>query len=229
MPSPRGVRRTVCTTLAGLAFALTATSCGVDPPVASPPPVGVSGPTATDPRAEADVQLTLASSDADAVERIARRVRTYLAELPPDTTVNVVAIGSDRTTGDALGPFVGEFLRSSRRYRVIGTLQDPVTALNLPQRIAGLDGFTIAVDAALGGPVGDVTVRRGALDPGQALGNTLPPVGDVAVSGLVAVPGTDAFEQLRSAALGEVRALARVIAQGLATAVDEEIDVTVPG
>lgn len=219
---------------ASVVLALTFPACAAR--ISSPNAVGdastpssVTAPPATDPAGDAEVQLTVASTDQDAAERITRRVRTYLAALPDDTPVNVVAIGSDRTTGDALGPFVGDFLRSSRRYRVIGSLDDPVTALNLPLRITGLQGFTIAVDAALGAPVGDVTVRRGALDPGQALGNPLPPVGDVAVSGLVAEPGADPFEQLRSAALGDVRALARVIAEGLAAAVGEEIDATVPG
>lgn len=198
------------------------------PPSAPVATVTSSVPPATDPGPEAATQLTIGSTEQDAVDRIARRIRTYLADLPPDTPVTVVGIGSDRITGDALGPLVGDFLRSSKRYRVLGTVDDPVTALNLPERTAGLDGFVIAVDAALGTPVGDVTVRRGSLDPGQALGNSLPPIGDVSVSGLVAAPGVDAFEQLRSAGLGDVRSLAGVIAAGLAAAVDEPIDDRVP-
>ena len=49
----------------------------------------------------------------------------------------VLCIGSDRVTGDCLGPIVGQMLteRKANAY-VYGTLDRPVTALNLKDAIA---------------------------------------------------------------------------------------------
>lgn len=48
-----------------------------------------------------------------------------------------LCIGSDRITGDSLGPLIGYQLSPycSRVFHVYGTLDDPVHALNLPDRI----------------------------------------------------------------------------------------------
>lgn len=48
-----------------------------------------------------------------------------------------LCIGSDRITGDSLGPLIGYQLSPycSRIFHVYGTLDDPVHALNLPDRI----------------------------------------------------------------------------------------------
>ena len=49
-----------------------------------------------------------------------------------------LCIGSDRITGDSLGPLIGYQLSPycSRIFHVYGTLDDPVHALNLPDRIS---------------------------------------------------------------------------------------------
>ena len=49
-----------------------------------------------------------------------------------------LCIGSDRITGDSLGPLIGYQLSPycSRVFHVYGTLDDPVHALNLPDRIS---------------------------------------------------------------------------------------------
>ena len=68
-----------------------------------------------------------------------------------------VCIGSDRITGDSLGPLVGHSLSRqglSSAY-VYGTLSNPVHALNLRETIEEInlrhpDSLVIAVDASLG-------------------------------------------------------------------------------
>ena len=45
----------------------------------------------------------------------------------------IVCIGTDRATGDCLGPLVGQALLPSSQYSVFGTLKEPIHAKNLNQ------------------------------------------------------------------------------------------------
>ncbi len=110
--------------------------------------------------------------------------------------VAFACIGSDRLTGDSLGPLAGQrLLRLGCAERsIIGTLERPLHALNMAERLAPLSGWSprpviVAVDAALGSlsGVGAIAVSRGGLTPGEGLGKYLPVVGDVAVTATVNV------------------------------------------
>lgn len=179
----------------------------------------------------ADVQPTATLVDLrhpHAWLELATTIGTALRRVPrdPSLPVNVVAIGSDRTTGDCLGPLVGDYLLSCPSVRVHGTLDAPVHAANMAGIIPGIQGCTIAVDAALGDPVGAASVRPGPLAPGAAFGRTLPSVGDVAVSALVCEAGPLGFERLRSVRLGVVRSMARTIAAAIAHALGDTVVAT---
>lgn len=78
----------------------------------------------------------------------------------------VLCIGTDRSTGDSLGPQTGTYLSKlkPKHLKVLGTLHEPVHALNLVETIAltknlAHSPFIIAVDAALGkmSSVGNIT------------------------------------------------------------------------
>src|SRR5699024_5755721 len=106
----------------------------------------------------------------------------------------IVCIGSDRATGDALGPLTGSMLIKHKhsKYSVYGTLEEPIHALNLKQQIKQIkkqhpNAFIIAIDACLGraSSVGHITASIGALKPGLALKKDLPKVGDFHVTGIV--------------------------------------------
>ena len=56
--------------------------------------------------------------------------RMLAALIPRGRDVVVLAIGSDRVTGDSLGPIVGHML-ALRGAEVYGDLRSPVTALNV--------------------------------------------------------------------------------------------------
>lgn len=61
-----------------------------------------------------------------------------------------LCIGTDRSTGDSLGPLVGTYL-SDLGYNVIGTIDEPCHAMNLSDRLEETNGLVvIAVDASLG-------------------------------------------------------------------------------
>ena len=136
----------------------------------------------------------------------------------------ILCIGSDRSTGDALGPLVGAHLSKMRLPRtwVWGTLSQPVHALNLADCIKRIENeasplLVIAVDASLGKPgsIGFIEVADGPLHPGAGVNKQLPPVGHCHVSGIVNLGGFMEQMVLQSTRLFHVMEMAEVIAGGL--------------
>ncbi|OMD19948.1 spore protease YyaC [Paenibacillus odorifer] len=78
-------------------------------------------------------------------------------------------IGTDRSTGDSLGPLVGTYLERFG-YEVVGTIDDPLHAVNLEERISEIDKkkTVIAIDACLGysTSVGRIDVIKGIVNVG---------------------------------------------------------------
>ena len=70
----------------------------------------------------------------------AHRARARAARRPRDRPIAFACIGTDRSTGDALGPLVGQRLLKLGfdRTPVIGTLEEPLHALNLEERLLPL-------------------------------------------------------------------------------------------
>jgi putative sporulation protein YyaC len=134
----------------------------------------------------------------------------------------VACIGTDRSTGDSLGPLVGHKLNGKRRknnVRVVGTLDDPLHAKNLDKFIKFLNQNTlvIAVDACLGkmDHVGYITVSKGPIKPGIGVNKDLPPVGDIAITGIVNFGGFMDYLVLQNTRLNTVMRMADIIATGL--------------
>lgn len=147
-------------------------------------------------------------------------------ELNPGLTKEIVVlcIGTDRSTGDSLGPLVGTRLArlGIPGATVYGTLASPVHAANLVDTLAGVnsrhsDPFIVALDACLGRSdrVGYINVRPGLIYPGSAVKKHLPPVGDLHVSGVVNVAGFLEHLVLQNTRLYVVHRMAEVIAAGL--------------
>ena len=103
----------------------------------------------------------------------------------------LLCIGSDRATGDSLGPLLGHRLQQGRLlekngFHLYGTLEHPVHAKNLEATIRHIQFYhsaplIIALDASLGRQehIGYVTLRKGPLFPGVGVAKNLPPVGDI--------------------------------------------------
>lgn len=135
--------------------------------------------------------------------------------------VAFACIGTDRSTGDALGPLVGQRLLALGYdpEGVVGTLEDPLHALNLESRVGPLLAqprrpLIVAVDAALGraSGVGSVSLRRGGLLPGQGVGKDLPAVGELSLTATVNVQaGALDVQILQSTRLFLVQELAEMI------------------
>lgn len=159
-----------------------------------------------------------------AAEGLGDALRELLARANPGREVVVVCIGTDRSTGDSLGPLTGLEL-VSRGYPaelVFGTLDDPVHAGNLPETIAQLKrckpgALVVAVDACLGSPenVGSISLSDGPLRPGAGVNKTLPQVGELAMTGVVNVAGFMEYFVLQNTRLSLVMRMARVIASAI--------------
>ncbi len=142
--------------------------------------------------------------------------------------LKVVCIGTDRSTGDSLGPLVGSMLVAAGfRGEVWGTLESPVHAVNLaeiiPRTVDG-ESAVIAVDACLGRKteVGSIVVGPGPVLPGAGLRKRLPGIGDVHVTGVVNVGGFMDYAILQCTRLYTVVKIASVISRGLLIAAGQD-------
>lgn len=136
----------------------------------------------------------------------------------------VLCIGTDRSTGDSLGPLVGDKLKFLVRDKVYlyGNLQYPVHAKNLSNIIDEINikyenPFIIAIDACLGSlqNVGKIVVDGKPLCPGSAMNKDLPKVGNLSITGIVNISGAMEFMVLQNTRLFTVMQLAEVISKGI--------------
>ncbi|GEM_PF-4006764 len=134
---------------------------------------------------------------------------------------SVVCIGTDRSTGDALGPLTGSLLRSSSTpdLCVFGSVRSPIHAANLRDFVRGFQpiGPVVAVDACLGERrhIGTVSLCPDPLRPGAGIRKNLPEIGDLHVAGTVGARGFMEFEALQNARLNMVLSLASWIASSI--------------
>ena len=169
--------------------------------------------------------------DPEATVRLGRFMQQELERLRSEgrTRAVVLCIGSDRSTGDALGPLVGSLLleHGLSRGQVAGDLSLPVHASNL--RRVWLDlrdsqprPAVLAVDACLGRQesVGTLTAGVGPLRPGAGVNKELPPVGDLYLTGTVNVSGFMEYFVLQNTRLSLVVTMARHMTQAILTALD---------
>lgn len=128
-------------------------------------------------------------------------------------SITFLCIGTDRSTGDALGPLVGTFLEEAGYRQVVGTLSAPCDGSNMEERVAQLppDGVIIAIDACLGKPqsVGQYQVANMPIEPGKSVGKRLPPVGDYSIAAIVNVDGPKKYWILQNTSLHHVVRMAK--------------------
>ncbi|MHC6181533.1 spore protease YyaC [Clostridium sp. JNZ X4-2] len=139
-------------------------------------------------------------------------------------TIIILCIGTDRSTGDSLGPIVGDKLKFLIRNKVelYGNLQYPVHAKNITDVINEIHSkynnpFIIAIDACLGATqnVGKIIIETKPLHPGSAMNKSLPQVGDLSITGIVNICGAMEFMVLQNTRLFTVMQLADTISRGV--------------
>lgn len=171
--------------------------------------------------------LKVKASDPGAVAVLSMGLAQYLSDAGPSRPVITVCIGTDRSTGDSLGPLVGMLLerRNLANANIFGTLDNPVHAVNLQDTLDSIvqryrNPYIIAVDACLGqlSSVGSVQLCEGPVKPGAGVNKTLPPVGDVHFTGIVNVSGFMEYLVLQNTRLSVVMGMAEVIADAISRA-----------
>ncbi|MBO8155637.1 MAG: spore protease YyaC [Bacillaceae bacterium] len=158
--------------------------------------------------------------------------RTLIQWIPHyKQNVIILCIGTDRSTGDSLGPLVGTFLseQDPSNLSVYGTLDHPVHAKNIDEHLKKIhenhvNPFIIAVDACLGkySSIGTIIAGQGSLRPGAAVKKDLPEVGNLFISGVVNISGYMEYFVLQSTRLSIVMNMAKKIACSLKQ-VDKEL------
>lgn len=138
----------------------------------------------------------------------------------------ILCIGTDRSTGDALGPLVGyKLIPHMFKYdkvHLMGTLDEPVHAKNLHENIdiiknSHANAFVLAIDASLGhnNSIGQIIIKEGPLKPGLGVNKKLPAIGDLSITGVVNVGGLMEYMVLQNTRLSLVMNMADIIARGI--------------
>lgn len=152
--------------------------------------------------------------------------RELISILPTRTLrpIVLVCIGTDRSTGDSLGPLVGTLLNEKplAPFSVYGTLDDPIHALNLDEKLKHIQNshknpFIIGIDACLGRvkSIGTIQIGEGPVKPGSGVNKELPNVGEAHITGIVNISGFMEFIVLQNTRLNLVLKMAKTIADGI--------------
>lgn len=161
-------------------------------------------------------------------QRASHKLAIELVSILPVATIErpivFVCIGTDRSTGDSLGPLVGTLLEEKRMnsFYVYGTLEDPIHAVNLVEKLDEIKAkhfnpIIIAIDACLGRlkSVGFIQLADGPVKPGAGVNKELPSVGDYHITGIVNVSGFMEYFVLQNTRLNLVLKMAKVISNGI--------------
>ncbi|WP_366923457.1 spore protease YyaC [Metallumcola ferriviriculae] len=171
-------------------------------------------------------KLKLDHQDPLASQKLSSNLGKHLLHLNSNNVrpVAVVAIGTDRSTGDSLGPLTGSKLKEFAipDLSIYGTLDDPVHASNMIDKLRQLEKdlnnpIIIAIDACLGQSesVGSITLSAGPVRPGAGVNKSLPTIGHVHYTGIVNVSGYMEYFVLQNTRLSIVMRMATLISTSI--------------
>lgn len=153
----------------------------------------------------------------------------------PTREILLLCIGTDRSTGDSLGPLIGtELMKFSsystlqERFKVLGHIHEPVHAVNLEETKQHIyqnyvHPYIIAIDAGLGkkSSVGTIEIESGPLRPGSGVQKDLGSIGDMHVTGYINIAGYMEHFVLQSTRLSLVIDMAKLISTSLIYTINE--------
>lgn len=152
-------------------------------------------------------------------------LKKYLKPIIDDhRDIIFLCIGTDRSTGDSLGPLIGYKLKTitPKNFFVYGSLENPIHATNLLSILDKIsinfnNPYIIAIDAALGSVqnIGKILIENKPLSPGSAFNKQLPSIGDMSIKGIVNISGNMDFTILQNTRLYTVMTLADTISKGI--------------
>lgn len=141
-----------------------------------------------------------------------------------------LCVGSDKVTGDAFGPLVGEKLNTLfknfyNNIYVFGTLENTICGTNLEKRLQDIyqnykNPCIIAIDSALSNKddIGKIVVTDQKMRLGKGVGKNIILAGNISIKGVVArdykIPKYN-FSSLQNTSLNLVMKLANIAADGI--------------
>lgn len=173
-----------------------------------------------------ELQFSIDSSNSGACFALYEQIYSIAkSNMDYGSNLVILCIGTDRSTGDCLGPLVGHKLMFNyflKNVSVYGTLKNPVHAKNLKENVDIIyknvpNPYIIAVDASLGKceNIGKINLYKGPLYPGAGVNKDLIPVGDISITGIVNISGFMEYIVLQNTRLSVVMQLADIISKSL--------------
>nr|WP_307991894.1 spore protease YyaC [uncultured Niameybacter sp.] len=136
----------------------------------------------------------------------------------------IICIGTDRATGDSLGPLIGYKLIDLNfdKVHIFGNLDTPVHAKNLEEVANNVqhlypNALIVAIDACLGTMqnVGSIAIGEGSIKPGAGVQKDLAPIGHLHITGIVNFSSFMNMVVLQNTRLSIVMRMADVISSGI--------------
>lgn len=167
------------------------------------------------------------SSSPFALSKFSNLVYKYLSEEhKKNRKLVILCIGTDRSTGDSLGPLVGHklspIIKNYHDVTLMGTLEHPIHAQNLEESLNKINEdynnpFIVAIDSSLGRQdrVGYLSIKNSPLRPGAGVNKILPHVGDISITGIVNIGGLMEFMVLQNTRLSIVMNMADIISKSI--------------
>jgi len=165
------------------------------------------------------------SRNYNSVELISDQLKMLINNsIQPNQEIVILCIGSDRSTGDSLGPIVGYNLKNAflPGFFIYGDLDNPVHATNLCTYMKHINRifvnpYIIALDASLGVDehIGYITLGTGPLKPGLGVKKKLPAVGNIHITGIVNSSRNMDFTTLQTTRLNIIFQIANTITMAL--------------
>ncbi|MFE5322300.1 spore protease YyaC [Paenibacillus sp. NPDC056579] len=172
--------------------------------------------------------LKVQHTESNIIEILSGKLSSILAQIPSHQPIIIICVGTDRSTGDSLGPLVGTQLKKYHLegLHLYGTLDQPVHAMNLKETLNSVqerftNPFIIAIDACLGQltSVGCIQIGDGPVKPGAGVNKDLPPVGNMHITGIVNVGGFMEYFVLQNTRLSLVMSMSEVISKSFHVAI----------
>ncbi|WMM24749.1 spore protease YyaC [Tissierella sp. MB52-C2] len=167
------------------------------------------------------------SSSPFALSKFSNLIFNYLSNGSIENRdIIIFCIGTDRSTGDSLGPLVGHklepIIKNYSNVHLMGTLENPIHAKNLEETLDKVkkdynNPFIIAIDSSLGRleRVGHLSIKNSPLRPGAGVNKSLPPVGDISITGVVNIGGMMEVMVLQNTRLSLVMSMADIISKSI--------------
>lgn len=143
-----------------------------------------------------------------------------------------LCVGTDRMTGDALGPVTGEKIRSFIRgnFFVYGTLELPIHAKNVEKKMNDIYNtfsrpYIIVLDACFGevSQIGDIVMGEGGICIGRITQKKGIQVGNAYILGVVDGGGGNLIDRLYNTRLFYVMRLSNILAEGIQCSIEKQI------